>query len=367
MKKVKNPRIKDLLAYLKGVNRAYLLIGIGIFVIVIALIVQLFSSDGIQRRTEPIDQPYNYDDSVRIVFDRANIEDNVKQDRANAYTIKKVDHSELIQQFLNKIGKGFWRKRSYDGVFYVWAKDANENFYIADYDPVNSQLFLRFEDPVELEGLSDVTSRLASSPASILEKVFYEYFDMSFNFDEPKVSTFNRETRIEARRLVDGIPLEVPGRSGYTDYLILDQGGRLKEANFLLLELEDASRVDLFSVELLGQVINRSDYPKDVIVDLPIGLDLTSLGYEPYDYASDFLGDPPPLDLEDVQLTPETCKVTSIELVYYFVRTTTEKLTPSYKVLCRGEVDVKGKQYSVPVTIFSNAIDPELVYVPGNL
>ncbi len=342
----------------------YLLIALSVFVIIIVVLIQIFSGDE-TNDSQLVDQPFNYDDNVEITVSDSVVKDVEITNKANLYNIDKTDNSILVQNFLNKIGKGFWRKTNFDDIYYVWSEDGGVGHYLADYDISKDSIFFRFEDPLELDEIENIDYKIDTAPTLLMDEVLLTYFDIDVELEDPEVSTYGNEIRMSTRRLIDDIPVEVRGNDSFSYYFVFDIAGRLKEGQVLLTSFVEPEKVRIFDIEYLGNSINQKAYPKDIIAKLPSDFDLEDLGYEPYEYAEGFYGDPPPYEFDDEDLIPEECTVTAIELVYYFVRTSVEKLTPVYKLGCRGEVTIEEQTYLVPLTIFANALDPELVYVPG--
>ncbi len=359
--------LKKLKTLFEGQNKFYLLIGLGFVFILIMIIWQIVSSEKAEKSDlNTIDQPFSYDDNVSIQFEDEDLFNEFKKNEANIYSLEANNHSELVQSFLNKIGKGFLKKQNFDSIYYIWSKNTQDNYYLVDYDTVKDFVFFRFEEPIVLDEIKNFESAIFSNPENILEDFAFSYFNLNFKYETPKVTTIGNEYRIQARRIIDGIPLEVKGQDSFTDYLVFDKSGKLKEGSFLLADYTDPVNAKLFPPDYLGSSINRSEYPKDIISKLPSDFSLEDFGYKPYKYEEGSLGDPPPVDFDEQDLIPSSCKVTTFELVYYFINSSAEKLTPVYKLGCKGEITFQDKSFTVPVTIFANALDPDLVYIPSS-
>jgi hypothetical protein len=56
----------------------------------------------------------------------------------------------------------------------------------------------------------------------------------------------------------------------------------------------------------------------------------------------------------------------SVELVYYFSDMGFKQLSPTFRIESEGILRQDGKNITVPLIIYANALDPDRVYVPSN-
>lgn len=363
-------RSNNMIGSLLADKRRLILFGVGLLLLLLFL---LFVNSVFSPKDQPlppggVDQQFNYDQGAKVSIDpdlTAKID--ISEDRYYVYDIQHLNHSDVVQQFMIKIGKAFWTKQQFDEIYYIWQKSSSDTLQLVDYDAIQDKAFFRFDQPVELDLIHNGGVLSTDMLDNFFRDFIKEYFGSTADFSEARISRTGQTYRIEVNRNIDGIQVQNPGFNEYTDYIVIEQDGALIEGQVYLFELGERTEVSLIDPNLLGSVINRADYPKDINELAPIGLDLTSIGSEPYDPASGFLGDAPPQSDIDKMPTPDSCKVRTIDVVYYYIRATTKNLAPAFRMDCRGTITYEGEQYVVPLIIYANALDPELVYVPGNL
>lgn len=319
-----------------------------------------------------VDQPLTFEKDREVVIEseKEEIFKEVTYTELPIYDFRQVDHSNLVQSFLQDVGKGFTPKEEYDQIVYYWRENQEETFYVTEYNSILDKVFFRFKESVTPKkvGISNVSQ-------DQLEQFFLKfaktYWGSEMEYTNFKITPEGRSFRIEANRLIGEIPLMTSGFLDYSDYLVVENDGQVTEGLFHIFEYDKSSEVtlDLISTEDLSQVISRDDYPKEFNQRAPIGLDPSDLGYEQYenDPESEFLGDAALSDALDKIPEVESCNASRVSLAYFFLNINADKLSPVYRIDCVGKVIVNKKEYDVPVVIYASAIDPEFVYIPGNI
>lgn len=357
---------------IKSLTQEQIIVGLTVTALVLIGLIYFASrgEDEPELEVGSIEQPLQYENNKQIELDEATIENINKDEEITSlpiYDFKKVNHSSLVQNFMVEIGDGFVARKNFDDIVYYWTPDADYPEYVTEYNAIFDRVFFRFVEP---RAVDKVTVSVSSNDLGAFFSQFVNtYFSKDLEYGQFKISSVGRGFRIEANRMIDGVPLQVQAAESYSDYLVIDSDGRIIEGSFYLFDYDEKSsvEVDLVDIATLGAVISRNDYPLMFQQGDPVGLNYEELGVEAYEYdpESGFQGDAYDLDEEIPQA--ESCTATRIEIVYLFVNINAEKLAPVYRIDCRGKVTIKEKQYDVPIIIYASAIDPQYVYVPGNI
>ncbi|MCB9790817.1 hypothetical protein H6764_02225 [Candidatus Nomurabacteria bacterium] len=309
-----------------------------------------------------VDQPLGTDIQVSVDIPVDNQPQDLV-DKLSVYDIEEIDRTDVIAQFLSSIGKGLLQKEALGTDLVYWKDSPTEDYYLVEYNRIFDDVFFRFENPATPSKLGTSFVTRDTLPNFFTEFI-NEYFKNDFKFTNFNITTVSEGYRVEANRVVNDIPLERPGSSKYSDYIIVQEDGDIVEGSVTLFTIDSSSAIEtaLVPVADLGSYLLRKDYPKDFNQGFPIGLDITNFGYNPYDENGDFNGDPPP-DFEIPEAT--SCTADAVNVVYLFNRLGFKKLTPVYRIDCTGEITFGGSQFKVPIVIYANAIDPDVVYVPA--
>ena len=329
---------------------------VGLGLVITLIIVALIPRDENPPFGTLIDVPFQYYKQVRVDIPEKTVENfELEDERLKIYDIDMQNRHELVDNFLVDIGVSGMQKTEVDEKYYQWKKGED----IVQYDQYTETLYFKFEESVTPLGLSQ---------GFVGEEELNEYFEgfvqtyinKSFSYDNFDIEKERGQFRIMARRLVEGgYPLEISGYDSYTDYLIIEDDGDIKEGRLLLVTYSDykAVRLNVVTPDSIETYTNSDLYPKEVnqgFAELISGRrkSRSSVSGHFTEYEIEF---PKVKDIE----------IKEIEIVYFFASTYYAKLIPAYKLTGESNVSYEGGEFLVPVVIYSNAMDPNFVYVPS--
>lgn len=356
-------------------NKKVLLI-FGIFLIIGLILILLLTlgekEDEISRYPEPdelVEQPYNYDNysSIQIPPDQL---ENMKEgqkgiDKVRLLTLLASDDNQDITSMLSKLGVTGWSMQNFSDVYYMWSNKALGEEYFADYDNKNEKLFFRFPDPIDLDLIEAPPQFTPTSGSIFLKQYMFSYLGRDVDFTNVQIEREGNFIRINANRSIDGIPVHVPTLNNFTDSILITENGELVEGDIRLFDFgEEQFASELIEPEVLARVITRDDYPKNITQRMPLGWDYSMSDLEDVLYQDGIENDAPFIPEDYALDIVKDCTVVDSELVYYFVRSNEPYLSPSYRFLCMGEIEIEDKPYDVPLIIFASALDPALVALP---
>lgn len=354
-------------------NKVVAAIVVGILLLlIIALSIYLLLGGGEEEIPRgSIDQPFNYEEDKKIVINNdVNFSNyNPDSDRsAPVYTINQVNQVDNVKNFLREIGKGLMKIEAYEDVVYYWRENTSQDHYLVEYNALTDRLFFRFESAVD-PNLSSTAYIQEDQLEAYFHSFVNTYLNENYKYTDFKISRTGGNYRIEANRLIGKYPLYISGFETFSDYLIIEEDGDILEGQFYIVnyDLGTAKNVDLVNSYGLGSVISRSDYPKEFNQGLIEDFDYTLVNGEPYNPRDGGLGDPPPTPLDNSMPELQECTAQSMSLGYLYLSKSFTMLTPAYRIDCVGEVQFRGNRYRASALVYANAIDPELVYVPGAL
>ena len=114
-------RSNNMIGSLLADKRRLILFGVGLLLLLLFL---LFVNSVFSPKDQPlppggVDQQFNYDQGAKVSIDpdlTAKID--ISEDRYYVYDIQHLNHSDVVQQFMIKIGKAFWTKQQFDEIYY---------------------------------------------------------------------------------------------------------------------------------------------------------------------------------------------------------------------------------------------------------
>lgn len=313
------------------ISLVILFLGIGIF-----LFIYLKNKGNRQKLLEkPIPQKSLIGTNEKITVEIKNT-DSEKQ-KYPIYSIKK----DIKLQQVQKLAKhsGFKPIRTSNEGYYFWTREND----IISYSTVSNILTVSGKDILRI-------SNEESIGASTFTNIAKEYFGESWEyglFEEKKFSDGMNEYRV-SRKL--GSDLYVQMREGLNETdKIQVYNGRVLYARLMLSNFVQTNEyARLIPKDLLGEYIKRSGYPKEIMPDtsiLPTELEVDAYSSE-YIKATENMTD---------------CISDRVDVIYYYKYIDQDLLTPVYKVSARCDANYKDKKYQIPVTIFTNAIEPKYV------
>lgn len=329
---------------------------------VIIFIYSLISNIVDPTTTDLIDIPLPTGTELEISIPKSTYEDLDLKNKPtkDIYYVQEVDQSGQIEIFLARIGKTNLSKEKSAELLTIWS-DTDDLF---QYSQNESEIFFRFSDPVAIPDV-DFGYINSKNGADALAQVARAITGEIYTYTNVKVGEEGGTFRIEANREVDGVRIERPGISEYSDYLIVDDAGQIVEGRLFLPVFSDVSlRVKIIHPTNLAGIVGKEVYPKEVNQGYA-----RSITEEDYQDASTTVDS----SLNDVTLEslefPKATDITveELELVYFFSNHNYPEIFPIYKIQGTGTVTFKGKEYVVPVLIYASALDPDLVYIPSEV
>lgn len=192
-----------------------------------------------------------------------------------------------------------------------------------------------------------------SDKASEAMKEFAMLFGISNTY---KNSNFNKEGdafRVEVSREIDGKKVYMVGYKEYTDYIVVDLSGGVQEARLTAFEIHQSTK-DLFSSLLpsqIGTLVNTDGYQRAVYWGSVSGL-LEDLNEK---VSAEVKNTESIADYSE-KLVPTGCTVKSGEVIMYYSGKDNIYVVPMYKFQCEGKIEYNDKEYIVPGTLFTPAI-----------
>lgn len=343
-----------------NINKKTLTFIIGTVIVgVIAAILYILLSDNTGEQLPPkgIEQPLGYQLEQEVEIPR----DITPEDLKRKYKLLKVSqdsHDDLAQDIVTTMGKsdlGYSRSGETSHVWGDLFKEGGEYIY---YEELTDSLSISFKTPAYVEGGSAGISDETAAKSVFLNTI-NELFGNDYKYQINNVELSNREYRVEASRLVDGVPVELPGLAEYSDFLVFNESGYILRGQLLLAEFQDPLTIGIIDFDDLPELLTRDAYPANYTQGAPLNY-VPKQSSAPVDHADT------PGDEEAIEQST-SCVVTSAQVVYYYSTVDQLHLSPTYKLSCIGNITIDGLGFEVPVLVYTNAVDPEYVYIPAEL
>ena len=310
-----------------------------------------------------IEQPVGRSDGTEVDIEKDVSDDADINDTGRIYKLDKEGHVENVKQFVNLMGKSSWFERSYGDGYYLWLPSERETFYVIDYDTLTETLTFVFPEPVPVKQFLDGGFLTDDQIDTYMEDLFREYLGLQFKFENSEVIKTREKIEIRSNRIIDDLPLNTRGPESYSDRVEISENGDLVSGKIVLMEyMEPGAEVEIINPGLIGRVINRTDYPKDFHQMAPIGFQVEFPEVDTDD--PNYLGDAIEVPESRYVGQIDRCTAKKMDLVYYFFTTDADEVSPTYRIECLGETEIENEEYVVPVVVYTNAIDPDLVFVP---
>lgn len=271
--------------------------------------------------------------------------------------ILKIENENLnikIESILSQLQVSLPNKTNTASIFYEWK---NKQGDLAQYDAKTQKLNIVLVDKKNI--FPNIALPSDTQLASLLSEFVFKYINSDFKYFDTNLIKENGNYKIEGRRMINNLPLSYPGMSKYHDIIILDSNLNLISAEISLLEIEKEplDRIKLVKPISLDRVISTEKYPKSVNQGLPQGLKEKKDGKVKSESDN--------LDVGIAKVTKAVAQTLSV--VYYFSNINQQFLIPVYRIEGSGKIIYKGQEYSVPVIVNANALDPDKVYIPSNI
>lgn len=240
-------------------------------------------------------------------------------------------------------------------------KLASENgFRLVDSETEGYYFWKRGEEIISYNEVSNIFTVEAKNVLHVPRDIEYgvetfsyvagEYFNEKWVYDlvDQKEFSDSIQEYFVSRKLEDGLNVKMREGLNETDYLQIQDGkivyARLMLSNFVKTD----SLVPLLSKNKLKQYLAQKEYPKEIFPEPSILL--SELDVDPYSQeyikATEVLTD---------------CVSDEVNVVYYYKSMNQDLLTPIYKISARCDANYEGQKYQIPVTILTNAIEPNYI------
>src|SRR5690606_3959842 len=151
--------------------------------------------------------------------------------------------TEIVTLFLTSVGKSSLQKELLGSSLVYWRDSPDEDYYIVEYSRIFDDLFFRFEDAATPSELSTTFVTRDSLP-SYFTNFVNQYFKGDFQFTNFNITAVPEGYRVEANRLIDGVPLERSGSAKYSDYVIFQEDGDVVEGSITLLTINPSTGIE---------------------------------------------------------------------------------------------------------------------------
>lgn len=258
------------------------------------------------------------------------------------YATSNATQLENIQTMITDLNLNIKEESSEEGAYYIWTGD-NWSFM---YELDQNYLIFNIEEGIE-------TGKAALNSNSFSNFV-NKYFSLEFEYTVfESAKRENGETISYAKRKIGEDNLETKLHNKYTDYLAL-KDGKIVYGKILLTQFKETDILTpLITSESLKEIINLDGYPKEVYPDFSV---LQSNVLQEIDYKEEAF--------EEVAESLKECQSSSMEIVYLYRSMEDIYLTPVYKILTECIVEHENDEFSIPATMYVNAIDPQYVSIP---
>jgi len=255
------------------------------------------------------------------------------------YEYYKVEATNVsIPTFMSNLGIKLIREETGIDNVKRWVKGTS---YVS-YDLTNNYLQFEFNTPIP--STSDLTSSRGISDW------IYENLKLNLACKIDNILQSDSSQYVYANILLEDTIIDFKGRDDkFSLFFILNPQGDIKGGGILLLNIiKEKYVLPLVDYSYLQSVINEEIYPKEVFPDFGSISDTLELSY-----MSD--------DWEDIEESLNNCRVTEGEMVYYYSNNEQEYLLPAYKLESFCEITYQEELYTVPATIYTNAVSPEYI------
>jgi hypothetical protein len=330
-----------------------ILVVIAVVLIIYSIVSMMFSKpdiDPIDSDKYLIEPPMQVQESHSISLPPSLYNSKGFPKSLDVYQIDSVTHTTNVETFLTKIGRTGLKKENVQGSFYSWENQGSK----VDYLQYQQQLKFIFSDPFKVS----LTTQFNGSDDIVrfFEGFMTEYFGKTYKYTNGKVTSEGRRSRIEVNRLVGQYPVYLQNHFTYTDSLLLDEAGNIYEGTLTMFEFkETGDTIDLVHASNLQRLLASEIYPKDIFEGYSEELAklLNQPGIEHLDAADQLIEIP----------TSRISEAKSISLVYYYANDSYKQVVPVYRIEATGVITYAGKQVSIPLVIYANALDPDRVYI----
>lgn len=340
------------------INKKTLIIIGGLILLGIVIGVTVFlltKGDDSSLPDDGIEIPLNYSETRNVEIPSDTTLEN-KTSESYVYKISLEGRENLIFDLVENSNVSHYSYRVSE-TLYQWGGADTTYVDLITYDSTSQYVNFNTETPVSVSGVSrpiDNEDEAYELAVSIAQEILGDSTDYAL----VNVEVEDGNYVVNFSRLVSDLKVEAPMLGDYSDTLTLNEDGQIVFGKILLANYYDSVAVDIVNFNQIGNYLSSENYPYTFIPGAPIGY-LDSL-VEP---EGDFYE--VPADSEPLGGDITSCTAQSAELVYYYQSTYQTYLVPTYRIDCLGSTTIDGLKFDVPVLVYTNAINPELVYVPA--
>jgi hypothetical protein len=284
---------------------------------------------------EPIKQTSLYYSNQRVELELSDLE-------SKEYPLLGISNNvslEKVKEFVLAIDPKMSEIANEEGSYYKWGNGTNYVIYELNRNMVTFKL----KDGI----LWDEVDITKYSFSAFTKKYFGKEYEYELSLKE--LNTDGVMIYYANRRFQQQL-IETAENKKQTDYLGM-KGGKIVYGKIFLTEFINTKFV-LPTLDKQGIVryINIKNYPKEIYPNFST---LQTSVLKEVDYRSD--------DFVKITETLKNCKGNNISVVYLYKSFEQEYLMPVYKIDVMCEVSYKDEKYTVPATVYTNAVEPEYV------
>ncbi len=268
---------------------------------------------------------------------------------APLYYIEDTTNVSQVEEFIDNLGYNYERNKAVVENHFTWGDESSDAFF--SYSTENNILDISIRAEVKS------VTKLNRDNAENIMNSYLNSLGLDYEYHLAKIASTSESYTIYLNRMLGDYPIETSNQYGYTDYLLFSSDGKLEYAQLLFAKFTNKLNynVPLINTEDLLDVINESEYPKQIRVD---DLDfIQSAETEGNTYMEGPFDD----TTETVIATVKDCAPTDISLVYFYPKQTGIYILPTYKLSCISTATYENSEYSVSSIVYTNAVSPEYV------
>ncbi|MCK9368743.1 hypothetical protein M0R04_02080 [Candidatus Dojkabacteria bacterium] len=342
--------LKNIITYIKEKKIPVLWI-VGAGLLAIFLVISLISSSIKAKGVTLIEQPLTFYTKFSVEIPSSTISSlTVPKKGLSIYKVKDENNNIKVEGILTALGIATTKKIITADIYYQWNTKNND---ILTYDKSSQTIKVQLTDSKEI--FPDITAIKEDKIGELLPRFVKEKMSSGAEYFDTKVSKDGSGYIIEGRKKINGYPISQGEIEKYYDNIKLDKNFNLKSFRISIPTFEDTKvgNIKLVLPANLAQAASNPSYPKQIfsgnIVDYPVDKKAV---YDSY---------------LDPSLKSSYITASSVEVVYYFVNTKQQFLTPMYRIEGNGGITSKGKEYTVPLVVITSALSPDRVYIPSNI
>lgn len=318
----------------KKAKTIFVIVGTILVIIFVILFFVLINIKGNYPK-EPIKQTSLYYSNQKIGLELSDLE-------SKEYPLIGISNSvvlEKVKEFVTAIDPKMTQTIIEEGSYYKW--ENGTNFVI--YELSRNTVAFKLKEGIVWDEVDITKYSFSAFTKKYFGKEYeYELSLKELNADGSMLYYANRKFQQQL--------IEMAENKKQTDYLGI-KDGKVVYGKIFLTEFTNTKFVlpTLDKQGLIGY-INIKNYPKEIYPNFST---LQTSVLKEVSYLSD--------DFVLITETLKDCKGDNVSVVYLYKSFVQEYLMPVYKIDVMCEVSYKGKEYAVPATVYTNAVEPEYV------